>query len=123
MEQVRHEFLFGANCFLFDKTGDPALEEAYRARFSGLLNFATLGFYWASYERERGKAGHAAIDRILEWTSRQGIRCKGHPLVWDHPAGSPDWLPEDFNQIKALSDARVRDLVQRFRGRLETWDE
>jgi len=122
VEQVRHEFLFGCNCFLFDKVGEPALEEQYRERFAGLMNFATLGFYWAAYERERGKANHAAIERVLEWAGKQGIRCKGHPLVWDHPAGSPAWLPEDFDQVKALSDGRVRDLVQRFRGRLDTWD-
>jgi endo-1,4-beta-xylanase len=122
IEQLRHEFLFGCNGFLFGRVGDPEGEEAYRTRFAAVMNFATLGFYWATYERERGKANHAAIERVLEWTAKQGIRCKGHPLVWDHPAGSPDWLPDDFDQIKALSDGRVRDLVQRFRGRLDTWD-
>ena len=122
VQQLRHEFLFGANCFLFDHAGDPEKEDAYRTRFAALMNFATLGFYWATYEPERGKPAHAHVERVLDWAAKNGIRCKGHPLVWDHPAGSPAWLPDDFDQVKALSDGRVRDLVQRFRSRLDTWD-
>lgn len=122
VEQIRHEFLFGCNLFGFGQAGDEATEAAYRERFAGLFNFATLGFYWAAYEKERGRTNHAALDRVLEWTSKQGIRCKGHPLVWDHPAGAPAWLPDDQDQVKALSDGRVREIMDRFRGRIDMWD-
>lgn len=55
VEQTRHDFLFGCNFFQFGRTGDPAIEEAYRARFTAMFNFCTLGFYWANCESERGK--------------------------------------------------------------------
>jgi|DewCreStandDraft_1066081.scaffolds.fasta_scaffold00202_39 endo-1,4-beta-xylanase len=122
VEQVRHEFLFGCNLFQFGRGADSDLEDAYRRRFAELFNFATLGFYWAFYEPRRGEPRYADTERVLEWTRAQGIVCKGHPLVWDHPAGSPRWLPEDDVELARLCEARVREIVSRFRGRIEMWD-
>lgn len=122
VEQLRHDFLFGCNFFMFSRTGDPDREAAYRGQFAALLNFATLGFYWANYERERGKPNHEYTDGVVEWCGKQGIVCKGHPLVWDHPAGSPRWLPEDSEELEKLSTARVRDIMARFKGRIDLWD-
>ena len=122
LEQVRHEFLFGCNCFLWDRSGDPETEAAYRERFANLFNFATLGFYWSSYEPRRGSPNYEYTDRVLVWAREQGIVCKGHPLVWDHPAGSPRWLPEDDSELAGLVQDRVREIVGRFKGRLDTWD-
>ena len=120
--QVRHEFRFGCNFFMFDRVGDPELEEAYRGRFAALLNFATLGFYWSSYERDRGQPAYAYTDKVLEWARTAGLECKGHPLVWDHPAGSPRWLPEADDELARLSNGRVEEIVARFKGRLDCWD-
>ena len=122
VEQLRHRFLFGSNFFLFNRCGKPELEEAYRQRFATLLNYCTLGFYWLSYEPERGKPQYAYSDLVTAWTADHGITCKGHPLVWDHRAGSPDWLPDDPAGIERLSLARVHDIVSRFQGRIDFWD-
>ncbi len=122
LSQTRHAFLFGCNIFLWGRLS-PEREEAYRERFASLFNFATLPFYWASYEWERSKPNHAYIDRVVEWCHQQGIVCKGHPLVWDSPAGSPDrWLPDDFEEIEKLSTGRVREIIKRFEGRIDIWD-
>jgi len=122
VRQKTHEFLFGCNCFMVGRVGNAELEAAYRERFAGLLNFATLGFYWATYERERGRPDYEYTDRVLEWARGQGIRGKGHPLVWDHRAGAPRWLPADDAELAALSNGRVSEIVGRFKGRLEVWD-
>ena len=122
IEQLRHDFLFGSNAFMVGRIKEPALEAEYRRRFAALLNYATLGFYWSGYESQRGQPDYDYTDKVLEWSRAQGIICKGHPLVWDHPAGSPKWLPEDHAEIQKLSHARVRDIVTRFQGRLDCWD-
>ena len=122
LEQVRHEFLFGCNFFMFGRCGSQELEDQYRTRFAELLNYATLGFYWRNYEAQRGAPNYDYTDRVLEWTKSKGILCKGHPLVWDHPAGSPGWLPRDHDEIRRLSNNRVREIVKRFAGRLDLWD-
>ena len=122
VEQLRHDFLFGSNFFMFGRCGKPELEEQYRGRFEALLNYGTLGFYWASYERERGKPNYEYTDQVVAWTREHGVTCKGHPLVWDHPAGSPGWLPDDPKDIERLSTARVREIISRYKGRIDIWD-
>lgn len=122
IEQLRHEFLFGCNLFQFGRCANPEHEQLYRIRFAALLNYCTLPFYWATYEPRRGQPDYNHTDQALEWTESKGITAKGHPLVWDHPAGSPRWLPSDPGAIQRLSDARVQALVSRFKGRINIWD-
>ena len=120
IEQLRHDFLFGCNCFMFERYPNAAQEEAYRERFAGLLNYATLGFYWPFYERERGQPIYDYTDKVVDWSRRHRIQCKGHPLVWDF--ADPKWLPRDFAEIRTLSNARVREIVTRFKDRIDIWD-
>ena len=122
VEQLRHDFLFGSNIFMFGSCGQPALEDQYRQRFASLLNYCTLPFYWADYERERGQPRYAYTDQVVAWTREHGITCKGHPLVWDHPVSSPNWLPDDPKEIERLSVQRVRDIISRYQGRIDIWD-
>lgn len=122
VEQLQHDFLFGCNFFMFNRCGQPELEDAYRTRFAALLNCCTLPFYCASYEAQRGKPIYHYTDQTAAWSREHGIRCKGHPLAWDHPAGNPAWLPEDRKVIEQLSVGRVRDIVSRFAGRIDFWD-
>lgn len=122
VEQTAHEYLFGCNGFQLGRLGEAGQEADYRRRFAELFNFATLGFYWASYEPRRGEPEYARTDRAVDWCRTQGIRCKGHPLVWDHQASSPRWLPEDDAEIGKLSLGRVREIVARFKGRIAVWD-
>lgn len=119
--QRQHEFLFGCNLFRWGRVGDPVPEALYRERFAVLFNFATLGFYWSYYERERGHPLYEYTDQVAAWCRSQNIRCKGHPLVWDFTP-DPPWLPRDFDPIRDLSHQRVRDIVGRFRGRIDVWD-
>lgn len=122
VEQVRHEFLFGCNFFKFGRVKSPEREAAYRQRYAALLNYATLGFYWAGYEPVRGKPMYEYSEAAADWCRDHGITCKGHPLAWDHPAGSPRWLPDDPDEVQRLSTARVRDIVTRLKGRIDIWD-
>jgi endo-1,4-beta-xylanase len=122
LQQLRHDFLFGSNFFMFGRCGKPDLEEQYRQRFTSLLNYCTLGFYWASYEHERGKPHYEYTDQVAAWAREHGITSKGHPLVWDHAAGSPSWLRADPKEIEQLSNARVREIISRYKGRIDIWD-
>jgi len=122
VEQLRHDFLFGCNAFMLDQIGDAQREQDYRSRFAALFNYATLGFYWSTYESQRGSPNYDYTDNAFEWCQTQGITCKGHPLAWDHPAGSPAWLTYDLAEVAQLSTSRVRDIVTRFKGRIDLWD-
>lgn len=122
VEMRRHQFLFGCNIFLWGKAGSEEDEKAYRDRFADLLNYATLPFYWAGYERERGKPDHEYRERVARWCREHGILAKGHPLVWNHPAGAPSWLPDDLAEVRRLSAERAADCAARFKGLIDIWD-
>ena len=118
-EQTAHAFRFGCNLFAW-QVEESDWQTAYRERFRALHNFATLGFYWWSYEAEQGKPRHQYIDAVLDWADAQGIQCKGHPLVWN--LGDAAWYPSDLAELRQLSDARVADCVSRFAGSIDVWD-
>jgi GH35 family endo-1,4-beta-xylanase len=118
--QTRHAFLFGSNIFKWGRLPNEELEAAYRERFAELLNYATLGFYWASYEPQRGKPSHAYAERVARWCREHGVAAKGHPLAWNH--ADPRWLPDDLQEIRRLQMARIEDCVSRFAGLIDRWD-
>jgi len=119
IEQTRHDFLFGCNLFGWSQ---PSEEDAakYRDQYAALFNFATLPFYWGSFESEQGKPGFDRIDPMVDWCQAQGITTKGHPLVWNVVV--PGWLGDDLEAIRALSNARVRDIITHYKGRISIWD-
>lgn len=119
-EQTRHAFLFGCNIYRWGRFDDPNLEQAYRQQFAELLNFATIGFYWASYEREQGKPQHEYAEDVARWCQEQGIATKGHPLAWNY--ADPQWLPDDPDEILRLQLDRISDCVSRFAGLIDRWD-
>jgi GH35 family endo-1,4-beta-xylanase len=121
IHQLRHGFLWGGNLFGWAVPGAPEIEAAYRARFAELFNFATLDFYWHQYEPEQGRPRYARTDAAVDWCQANDIACKGHPLVW---ASIPDptWLPKDAAAIREASLGRVREIVGRFRGKIDVWD-
>ena len=122
IEQERHAFLFGCNVFRLNRAPDAEVNRRYAERFAELLNFATLPFYWAGFERAAGRPNHDGLDAMAAWCADHQIVTKGHPLVWNHPASVPGWLPADLGEVRRLSDARVTDLVTRYRGRIDCWD-
>lgn len=120
VEQTGHEFLFGGNIFMFDRLPTSAQNAAYKQSFQDLFNYATLGFYWRSYEPQRGKPDYPGTDRVAAWCRQRSIRMKGHPLLWADEAGVPVWsqgLPAADVQRR-----RVDDILARYRDRIEFWE-
>lgn len=119
---ANHRFKFGCDAFLLDgAAGDVALQRAYEDRFSALLNYATLPFYWGGYERTKGVTDEGRLHRMAEWCAQQGIAAKGHPLVWHEVF--PQWghaCPDD--EILARLQQRVTDIVAAFQGQVDIWD-
>ncbi len=116
-----HEFLFGCNIFKWNRCATPEENEAYQERFAEVFNFATLGFYWWTFEPEQGKRKHADVDRVLAWCEDNGIRAKGHPLAWNF--SDPAWaknIAEDDLYRWQLEYAR--QCPERYRDKIETWD-
>ena len=120
VEQTAHAFLFGSNIFAWGSVADPQAQAAYRERFAELLNYATLPFYWPSYEPRRGEPAHARTEEVARWCKEHGIATKGHPLAWN--MADPRWLPDELEEIRGLQMARIEDCVSHFAGLIDRWD-
>ena len=84
------------------------------------MNYATLPFYWNSYERQPGKTDADRVRAAAVWCRSRGIRTKGHPLVWNM---EPDWLALlPRSQQRELFWARVPHLVREYSELIDTWD-
>ena len=120
LEHSRHACLFGSNIYAWGRLDDQQLERQYRQQFADVFNFATIGFYWASYEPQRGAPNHEYAEAVARWCAENGIATKGHPLAWNY--SDPRWLPDDPDQVRRLQMERIADCVSRFAGSIDRWD-
>ncbi|MDR0520703.1 MAG: endo-1,4-beta-xylanase [Planctomycetaceae bacterium] len=117
----RNEFLFGSNIFMFDRFRDKKDNAAYGEQFAAVFNFATLGFYWSSYESRQGQPNDAYAEKVVRWCQEHRIRTKGHPLVWN--TGDPGWIKEmPTEELFRVQTGRAKTCTEHFRGQINTWD-
>ena len=118
---VNHAFKFGCNAFQVNSIEDPELQTAYEDRYAALLNFATLPFYWGTYETELGTTREAHLHDMAAWCAQRQIATKGHPLAWHEVF--PRWaseMPDD--EVLARQETRIREIPRQFRGEVDIWD-
>ena len=120
IEQVEHEFIFGAHIFNFNQLGKTEYNDRYKRSYGELFNRATVPFYWRHLEWERGKPRfetaardteewwnncekpetqwhwrRPSTDQIVEFCEQKGIQMHGHVLVWGTRGhGMPRWWSE-----------------------------
>ena len=128
IEQTKHKFLFGTAAFDLvpltngEYTGEEKELAEHRAgKLTALFNAATLPFYWARFEPQRGKPMTKQLKNAAKWCIEHGLRTKGHPLCW-HTL-TVDWLLSMSNsEILAAQSARIQRDVSDFRGLIDMWD-
>ena len=121
VRQTGHKFLFGCNAYVLFSAGDEQLEQGYRRRFIDVLNYATLPFYWSSYEGQQGTTRAAALAQMALWCREHHVATKGHPLAWHECF--PAWMAgKSLEEVEALQMARIAREVQGFAGRIDRWD-
>lgn len=133
VEQIEQSFLFGGNIFLFGDLGSPEKNKRYEDTFGSLFNAATVPFYWKALEQEKGKPRYTAdspyeyrrpaTDPVVEFCEKRGINMNGHAIIYGmRQWGHPTWMPEDRKAMEPIFEAHVKDLAQRYKGRIQRWD-
>jgi hypothetical protein len=118
--QTRQAFWFGCYLFGLDVHATDARQEEYQQRFTALFNYATLPFYWGSYEKMPGHTGEARLREMAPWCRDHRITAKGHPLIY--AIVYPAWAPKDAASATPLLEHRVTDIIQRFDGLIDVFD-
>lgn len=133
VNQVSHDFHFGANAFMVKGFKNEKEDRLYEEHFAQLFNFATIPFYWPELEPEPGKLRFGkeseysyrrpAPDVVLEFCKKYGLTPKGHTFVWDNPRWSlPTWLPRNEKVMDQLISKRIEQIAQRYRHDIQLWD-
>ena len=52
VEQIKHDFIFGAHIFNFNQLGTPERNKKYRDLYGSLFNSATVALYWKKLEMQ-----------------------------------------------------------------------
>ncbi len=125
INQITQDFLFGN--LVFEIAGQsplmPYKVDEFKERFKALFNYAVLPFYWANYERNAGNPEWQKNEDILNWCLANGITCKGHPLGWTSPSGTPKWLIMQSAEVASeLYKARIYNNVIGYKDKINIWD-
>ena len=128
VEQTNHNFLFGTAAFDLvplangDYVGEEKEHAEQRAeKITALFNAATLPFYWARFEPQRGKPITEKVKNAARWCLDHNMLTKGHPLCW-HTL-TADWLLEMSNaEILQAQIDRIKRDVSDFRELIDMWD-
>ena len=122
VEQISHDFIFGAHIFNFNQLGTVERNRKYKDLFGTLFNSATISFYWKKFEMEPNRPRfreeywdteeywnqvkepefephwrRPASDPVVEFCRKKGIRLHGHNITWGSRKWQhPEWLYEEF---------------------------
>ena len=135
VEQLTHDFRFGAHIFNFNQLGKTSYNDAYKASYGkgGLFNQATVSFYWIDHEPTPGAfrfdgspreeerywngltRGEAMADRfwrrpapgpVIDFLKAKDVAIHGHILIWGN--AKPYWI---YDWYCPESEKRVFDAI------------
>jgi endo-1,4-beta-xylanase len=95
----------------------------YNAVASREFNYLTAEYQmkWNVIEPNQGGRDFGPGDAIAAYAASQGMRIKGHTLLW-HGA-TPSWvnaLPAD--DLRSAVEQHIRAVLSHYRGRIHAWD-
>ena len=110
LKLVNHDFKFGVSFTQLRRFWGQEYGDLYLKRFKEVFNYATIGMYWQlTDERSNSKFMDNYYKGILDWSEKNDIRLKGHPLMW-HEA-MPNWV-RNFKNIEEL-DGIIKEHMKR----------
>jgi len=127
VEQLRHEFGFGAALANSVFNGRLNAEDTARYKQVFLENFNSAvtenALKWHDMEPQSGRVNYAVLDAMLAWTDEHHLPLRGHNIFWGIPNRVQPWLKEmDDDTLRATLKARALDVGRRYRGRFAEYD-
>ena len=127
VEQLRHEFWFGATVPTGMFTGHMSpgdiarFNEIFPSRFNAGVIEAS--FKWHDMERERGMVNYGIVDAMLRWADAASIPLRGHCIFWGIPNRVQPWLKElNDDDLRRELQQRGRAIGMRYRDRFAEYD-
>lgn len=115
---LKERALFGS---AFDK--EVLIDPYYAALIKRHCNILTTDWSlkFGSLRPNSGDARFDVADKLIEFANNAHIPVRGHTLVWNE--WQPEWLKRlSAKEISYWMDRHVSELVERYAGRMHSWD-
>ena len=127
VEQIRHDFWFGATLpgSVFTDRATPEDIAKFKDIFLSHFNAGVIesAFKWHDMERERGRVDYSIVDRMLAWAEKNDIPLRGHCIFWGVPNRVQPWLKElPDDEMRLAIQGRARSIGARYRDRFYEYD-
>ena len=127
VEQLRHEFWFGAALAsqMFGERAKGGEAAKYKQVFLENFNTAVTenALKWHAMEVRKGEVDYAIVEAMLEWAKQHDVPLRGHNVFWGIPNRVQPWLKEmDDAALRETLKARALDVARRYRGRFAEYD-
>jgi len=84
---------------------------------------------WSELAPAPGVYDFGPADALVDYAEANGMRVRGHTLVWGRPNGPPAWLdaelaaaPDPAAHLRDLMLDHIDTVAGRYAGRIESWD-
>jgi endo-1,4-beta-xylanase len=84
---------------------------------------------WSELAPAAGVYDFGPVDALVDFAEANGMRVRGHTLVWGRPNGPPAWLgaelaaaPDPAAHLRDLMLDHIDTVAGRYAGRIESWD-
>ncbi len=127
VEQLRHEFWFGAALANHLFTPQANREQAAKYQHVFLENFNSAvtenALKWHQMETRQGEVDYSVVDALLAWTKEHEVPLRGHNIFWGIPDFVPAWQKQlDDAQLREVVKNRALDVGTRYRGKFAEYD-
>ncbi|XP_041354386.1 endo-1,4-beta-xylanase 2-like [Gigantopelta aegis] len=120
--QTKKAFPFGTAVNLFEyEKGDKRYQDFVNQHFNWAVTEFSLK--WGFMQRLQGHIRYERAVRALNKLKRNGIKVRGHNIVWSVERHVPKWVkPLYGNTLKQVVHDRIVDIVSKTKNLVEHWD-
>nr|WKN39868.1 endo-1,4-beta-xylanase [Tunicatimonas sp. TK19036] len=127
VEQLRHEFWFGAAIGNGLANGSMSADDLrqYKEKFLENFNAAVTenAVKWPNMEPQKGQVNYQVVDGILRWTEENNIPLRAHNLFWGISKFVQPWVKElDDQELRQTLQHRAETITRRYQGRFAEYD-
>ena len=127
VEQIRHEFWFGAaiSSSAFSGRLNSEDERRYREVFLSNFNAAVTenALKWHAMEPRKGRVDYSVVDAILKWTDENDVPLRGHNIFWGISGRVQNWQKQmDDKELREALRIRATTIARRYKGRFAEYD-